>query len=79
MLRGVLVAKIWQSTPTSWIEAPEINNFGCDIEVRPIWVGEVFPEDVTDLLLNESDDVEMNERYEDDDLIKDKPHEEITL
>ena len=46
MLRAVFVAKLWQSMPTSWIEAPEITNFRWDIEGKSIWVGEVFPEDV---------------------------------
>ena len=52
--------------------------FGWDIEGKPIWVDEVFLEDVIDLLLNKPINTEMNERYKYDDLIEDESHDEMS-
>ena len=52
--------------------------FGWDIEGKPIWVDEVFLEDVIDLLLNKPSNTEMNERYKYDDLIEDEFHDEMS-
>ena len=52
--------------------------FGWDIEGKPIWVDEVFLEDVIDLLLNKPSNTEMNERYKNDDLIEDESHDEMS-
>ena len=52
--------------------------FGWDIEGKPIWVDEVFLEDVIDLLLNKPSNTEMNERYKNDDIIEDESHDEMS-
>ena len=78
MLRALLVAKIWQSTPISCFEALEITDCGCDIEWKPIWVVEVLPEYATALLLNKSNDIEMNKGYKNDDPIEDKTDDDMT-
>lgn len=53
--------------------------FGWDIEGKPIWVDEVFLEDVIDLLLNKPSNTEMNERYKNDDLIEDESDDGFIL
>lgn len=59
MLRALFLAKLRQSKPTSCTEASEITDFSWDIEGKPIWVAEFFPGDVTNLLLNKSNQIEM--------------------
>ena len=60
MLQALFLAKLWQSTPTLWIEASEITDFNWDIEGKPKWVAEFFPGDVTDIFLNKSDNILPN-------------------
>ena len=59
MLRALFLANLRQSTPTSCTEASEIIDFSWGIEGKPIWVAEFFPGDVTNLLLNKSNQIEM--------------------
>ena len=77
--RSLYVAKMWRSTPIAQIAMPEITNFGWDNIGTPIWIRDVFPEDVTELLIsNETNEIaeldkeDDSELEEDDDQMNDK-------
>lgn len=76
MLQAVFAAKLWQSVPTSWIEAPQITDFAWRKTSIGWW--RYFPEDVTDLLPNNPDDIGMNKEYEDDDPVGDESDDEMS-
>lgn len=76
MLQAVFAAKLWQSVPTSWIEAPQITDFAWRKTSMGWW--RYFPEDVTDLLPNNPDDIGMNKEFEDDDPVGDESDDEMS-
>ena len=52
---AVYVAKLWGSLYIPSIDAPQFTEFGWDSEGKPIWVDKIFPEDMKDLLMLDSD------------------------
>ena len=63
--RALFVAKMWRSTPTAWLELPEITEFGWEADGSPIWIEEAFPDDVSLLLLTENGDEDEGEEGDD--------------
>ena len=55
MQRAVYVAKLWRTSYIPSIAAPQFTKFGWDSEGKPTWVDEIFPEDVKELLMLDSD------------------------
>ena len=55
MQRAVYVTKLWRYSDIPPIDAPRFAEFGWDSEDKPIWVGEIFPEGVKELLILDSD------------------------
>ena len=55
MQRAVYDAKLWRSSYIPSKDAPQFTEFGWDSEGKPIWVDEIFPEDVKELLMLDSD------------------------
>ena len=55
MQQAVYVAKLWRSSYIPSIDAPQFTQFGQDSEGKPTWVNEMFPEDVKQLFMLDSD------------------------
>ena len=62
--RANYVAKLWKMSPVNLINAPPFNNHGwhCDGSIN--WVNEQYPDDISELLINDEND---SEEYGDDD------------
>ena len=75
MQRAVYVAKLWRTSYIPSIDAPQFTEFGWDSESKPTWVVEIFPEDVKELLMLDSDakscDEEENNQYQEMDKSED--------
>ena len=48
-----MVAALWKRSGNSTIEMPDIAEHGWDINGNIDWTGEVFPEDIENILLHE--------------------------
>ena len=53
--RAAYVAKLWRSSDILSIDAPKFTEFDWDFEGKLIWIDEIFPEDVKELLMLDSD------------------------
>ena len=62
------------------IDAPQFTEFGWDSEGKPIWVDKIFPEDMKDLLMLDSDtkscDKDESNQYQEMDESEDDFEEE---
>ena len=56
--RALFVANMWRSTPTAWLELPEITDFGWEADGTPVWIEEAFPDDIYELMQTDARDVE---------------------
>ena len=77
--RALFVANMWRSTPTAWLELPEITDFGWEADGTPEWIEEAFPDDIYELIQTEDRDFEETVVQSDnDDTSDDESYEEST-
>jgi len=61
MKRACFVAALWKNTTYAQIEIPSITNHGWVADGSIDWIENPFPDDITELLLNEDEsDDEVN-------------------
>ena len=71
MKRANYVAKIWKSSLTSWLALDDISEHGWLPDGSTVWVGDIFPSEVEEILcdssFDETEDVREDEPSEDED------------
>ena len=78
-VRAFYVAKMWRSTKLPWFDLPDIVSYGWDEVGNPIWIEEAFPDDITEILVDNQNAEEDDDHFDDgDDEETDDENEEST-